>query len=538
MSRSAARPRRIGTWAEATWRGAGFLDGLLHHLRRPVTLDQARAALAARRAHRDANFLAVTRHAIFETPRSPYRRLLRHAGCEYGDLVRLVRVDGVEGALAVLFREGVYLTAAQVRGDAPVLRGPMRLTVGPRQLRSPSWLVPSPMIGPGGRPTSTRVSIYRALIQDLVVNAHLTLEARGGTAGRHGLWGFPDDAWLLWAVRFWSTGSRLVRWFSRLDPGTSPFPLHRWVARVVPRLTRWAGVPLPPLEHAALAAPAPIVDWLASELRAGRRPHLVASPSSTVQLCRLSRERGVELTGAEFTLTGEAVTPARLASIRSTGAAAVPSYGAKEAGILAYGCLQPAEADELHFYDDSFAWIRAGAHGGAGDLPDDALLVTALNRSWPYVTLNVSLGDRAMVTARRCGCPLEGLGWTWHLHTVRSFEKLKVGGLTQPGPVVRLIDELLPARFGGTPSDYQLVVHDEVVDGQERFSLLVRPTLGEIDAAVVKTMAVASLTEAGAPVASLWREPRWLTVERAAPRTTVRGKILHVHRASLPEVTE
>ncbi len=527
MSRVAGR---IAEWADGTRRGAAFVDGLFHHLRRPLTLEQARTALAARRVRRDADLLAVARQAIFRNPRSPYRFLLRHAGCEYGDLERLVRTEGVEGTLQALFRQGVYLTAAQVKGHEPVVRGPERITVGLPKLRSPSWRVPGPLLGPEDR-AGRRVSIYRALVQDVVINARLALDARGGTTWRHAVWGYPNDAWLLWLVRFWGPGVRPARWFSRLDPRASPVAIERWVTRVLPSMTRWAGVPLPPIEHAPLSAPQAIVSWLGTELGAGQRPHLVAAPSSAVHLCRMARAQGLELHGVEFTLTGEPITAARDAAIRSTGAGLTTSYGAKESGIMGYGCLRPAEVDELHCYDDSHVFVQPGPGGAVAGLPPDALLVTCLRPSWPYVALNLSLGDRGTLTRRACGCPMESLGWTEHLHTVRSFEKLKVGGvLFLERELTGLIDEVLPARFGGAPTDYQLVVDDEVVDGALRLKLLVHPAVGPLDEPTVRAQVLASFAEAGVPVAALWREPRWLTVERAAPLSTDRGKILHVHR--------
>ena len=103
--------------------GARFLWRLPSFLRRSVSAEDARAILRDRLQRRETDFLALVKHAVFEDRGSPYRRLLGWAGCEYGDIERLVRQRGVEGALSVLFQAGVYLTADELKGRRPVVRG-------------------------------------------------------------------------------------------------------------------------------------------------------------------------------------------------------------------------------------------------------------------------------------------------------------------------------------------------------------------------------------------------------------------------------
>jgi hypothetical protein len=77
-------------------------------LRHPLTVPAARAILARRLVERPGAFLDLMREAVYGHAPSVYRRLLRHVGCEYGDLERLVRQDDVEGALRRLLAAGVY----------------------------------------------------------------------------------------------------------------------------------------------------------------------------------------------------------------------------------------------------------------------------------------------------------------------------------------------------------------------------------------------------------------------------------------------
>lgn len=53
--------------------GGRFLGQLPSFLRRPVTVEEARATLKRRLEHREADFLALVKRAIYEHPPSPYR---------------------------------------------------------------------------------------------------------------------------------------------------------------------------------------------------------------------------------------------------------------------------------------------------------------------------------------------------------------------------------------------------------------------------------------------------------------------------------
>ncbi len=131
-------------------RGTAMLAGVVSRLRRPLTPAEARAALDARREHRASAFLRLLRRAVFQAPRSPYAPLLRAARCEYGDIERMVRTDGVEGTLAALFQSGVFLTVSELKGLVPVTRAGAPYWVGRERLRNP-MLARS---GPGRRSRS------------------------------------------------------------------------------------------------------------------------------------------------------------------------------------------------------------------------------------------------------------------------------------------------------------------------------------------------------------------------------------------------
>ena len=158
--------------------------------------------------------------------------------------------------------------------------------------------------------------------------------------------------------------------------------------------------------------------------------------------------------------------------------------------------------------------------------------MTTIQPDAPLILLNVSFGDRAVLERRQCGCLLEGLGWTTHLHSIRSFEKLTAGGMTVADTdVIHVLDELLPTRFGGGPTSYQLV--EITSDGTPSLELRVHPALGRLDEAAIRDAfleAIAGLSSSGRVTALRWRADGLPRVERRPPLTTVTGKILHVHQ--------
>ncbi|MGH7358965.1 MAG: hypothetical protein ACREJR_09135, partial [Candidatus Rokuibacteriota bacterium] len=241
---------------------------------------------------------------------------------------------------------------------------------------------------------------------------------------------------------------------------------------------------------------------------------------------------GVDLRGMQFAVVGEPMTAARLAAIRRAGADVMPVYGSAEAGRLGYGCQAPVAPDDVHVLHDLVALIQPGALD-SGPIPSKAILVTALRPSAPLVLLNVSLGDQAELESRACGCPLEGFGWTTHLHTIRSYEKVTAGGMAfLDVDVIRVLEETLPGRFGGGPTDYQLVEEEEA-GGAPRVVLRVHPGVGPQDPqrlAEAFLEAIGAESAASRVMALQWSEAGWLRVERRPPEAAASGKILHLHQ--------
>ncbi|MDX1396782.1 MAG: hypothetical protein R3195_20575 [Gemmatimonadota bacterium] len=98
------------------------------------TIAGARGRLAGAVATREARFRAIARERVFARPDGPYGRLFRHAGCEEGDLARLLDTEGLEGTLSRLAGVGIYLMPDEIKGLRDVRRGSLSFRMDPRNL--------------------------------------------------------------------------------------------------------------------------------------------------------------------------------------------------------------------------------------------------------------------------------------------------------------------------------------------------------------------------------------------------------------------
>jgi hypothetical protein len=455
-------------------------------------------------------------------------------GVTYGDLAALVDREGIEGALHTLYLHGIYLTVDEFKGRRPVVRGSLSMSVHPAQFANTLAAVHIPTHSSGSRGDQTVAGISLTHLRDQAVGLCLFLEARGRERWIHGHCGIPGGSALHAMLRLSCAGLAPQVWFSHVDPSAPTLHArYRWSIRLV-RLGSWlAGRPLDPPRYVRPDDPFPILEWMTQVRRQGMVSHLRCTPSTAVRICEAAVDAGIDVSGMEFTPGGEPLTATRMAVIARAGAKAIPQYASVETGHMGYGCLTPSAPDDHHLLSDLQAVVQPGPNANDPTLPPDAILVTSLRRTAPFILLNVSSGDLGRVEDRACGCPLERFGWRSHVHTIRSHEKLTTGGMTfLDSDLIRVLEEVLPKRFGGGPTHYQLV-EEEDPGGRPVLRLLVHPAVGEIDPPAVRDTFLAAIG-AGAGAARLmelfWRDSGVLRVERQAPLATVGGKILHLHQ--------
>lgn len=172
------------------------------------------------------------------------------------------------------------------------------------------------------------------------------------------------------------------------------------------------------------------------------------------------------------------------------------------------------------------------------DVSAAAFYFTSLLATAPKL-LNVESDDYGVIEKRNCGCLLEEVGYRDHLLQIRSFAKLTGEGGTLIGSeLVRLLEEVLPARFGGSPLNYQFV-EEEDATGFTRLSLIVDPSIPIPDERTVIDIVLAGLAQtdmsygrgsfAAEMTRGVWRQAGTLRVKRTKPLLSKHGKLMPLH---------
>jgi phenylacetate-coenzyme A ligase PaaK-like adenylate-forming protein len=255
---------------------------------------------------------------------------------------------------------------------------------------------------------------------------------------------------------------------------------------------------------------------------------MVTTASGGVRTCMAAMERGLDIEGTLFSLTGEPYTAAKAAVIEEAGATGASQYAMAEAGAIGMACAAGDAYDDVHLLGDKVATIQRPTRVGDNGATVDALVHTTLLASSPKLMLNVDSGDYAVMEERDCGCGAFPAPFRTHLHTIRSHEKLTSEGMSFLGSdLITLLEEVLPTRFGGRPTDYQLLEREE--GGLTRASLVVRGDVGEIDRDEVAGLTLDFLRSRGQPerlMAEIWDQGQTLEVIRDEPRLTPGSKIM------------
>lgn len=501
---------------------ARFALGVRPFVRGRVTLEQVRATVRNGMAQREAALVRKVERAVFDNPRSPYLRLCRRAGVELGDVRRLVREQGVEGALATLCEAGIYVTFEELKGRQPIRRGSDTFTVRDGDFDNP-WITAhyrGSSGGSSGRPTR------------IVVD----LEHIAETAPHHRLW-FEEHGWMDRPLLLWTEGGAVVanrhllctrfgkrfdRWFCFAKPrGVKAGLAARWVHTLVRHAAAIPRAEMVPIDEAWRVG-----NYLL-ELRDGKeRPCLITTPSHAIHICLAARAQSRTLEGVTFLVGGEPLTRTRRRTIEAAGAEVVPTYGFTEGGNVGSQCRHPPAVDAIHVSLDAYAVLGRSRPVAQGTTVD-ALLLTALRPSCPKVLLNAEIGDYATVVQRRCECLFDEVGYHQHVHTIRSFDKLTGVGMTFVGAdLYEVLEGILPARFGGSAIDYQIVERQDS-QGLPRYYLLASPDIGPIDE---RRLSETFLKELGKRwsayrwMAEVWSRAGVLEVRRERPLATGGGK--------------
>ncbi len=494
--------------------------------REPITPELAASTVSHQLETRDERFLAMVERAIFRHAGSPYLQLFRAAGCELGDLRHLVAREGLEGALRRLSETGVYVTIDELKGRREAVRGSRRFAFSEADFDNPHVAPHLEDRTGGSRGAASRLELELGFIADRAITTALAYDT-------HGLRDYDRALWLIAGLRhilqYTKAGRAPVAWFQPVRPVPVRSRALTWYVSALGRLF---GHALPTPTFLDLQDPGRMAQWLATRAVRGRRTCLTTYASSAVRVCAAARAMGVDLGGVAFMVIGEPYTEARKKVIEAAGAYAFPSYAFNEAGTVAFGCAEPRVSDDVHLFGNLYGLVSRSRPIGDSGLAVDAFLVTSLLSSGPKVLLNAESGDYGVVERRRCGCRLGALGLDTHLGQIRSFEKLTTEGMTfAAGDLLRILDEVLPARFGGTSTDYQLI-EQERAGGLSELVLIVSPAVGAVDEDAVRRTFLDELRGDGTAsrlMAGTWERAGSVTVRRQGLVATRAGKILPFH---------
>jgi hypothetical protein len=514
---------------------ARFPRALRAFLREPLTLPRARAIVADRFAHRDRNFLRIVEQSIYNHPPSPYLKLLRHAGCELGDLKTLVAARGLDRALHALHDAGVYVTFEEFKGRTPIVRGRTTIAVSAQDFDNPCAQRDVTMTTGGTSGVATAVNHDLDHIASTAADAMLMFDA----------WNVLDSPAVFWQHILPGPGLRFVIQRARFgEPPEAWYSSRGWLDS-----RSWLKFDMatlytlfwmrvfgagPPLPRIARPADALVVVRHVRRLLDERGSCLVSTGTSGgARLAAAAERAGIRLDGATLRVGGEPITPAKAELLGRAGARVLPTYGAVETGAIGLGCPNGSASDHMHVASESVALITKPTWIEDAGATVDAFNLTSLVDASPKVMLNYQIDDYGTIEQRACGCPLHAAGFTSSLYGVGSYSKLLGESVTLLGSEVQaVLEDALPRRFGGTVLDYQLLEREDV-RGFTRLYLIVSPRIPLSDDQEPGRVLLDAFRASGArgdAAGSIWEQAGTLQVLRQEPTATARGKQLPVHR--------
>ena len=510
-----------------------FMRDFPNFLNSPMAPYECQRRVKAKLASREDSFLDIVNRAVFCLPHSPYHQLMKWAAVELPQIKNWVDQFGIEGALETLYDRGVYLSLDEFKGRKPIIRQGSKLSVRPRDFDNPLSTKHFVSQTGGSRGTGSRIYLDLDHYSQDAVYDYFFINAHDLMSRPHAIWR-PTPPWgagikaLLSSAKL---GMFVSRWFSQNNWKPT---LRNWKHSFMTAFTvyggRMMGYPLATPEHIHLKDARRVAHWLADQKKQGLGAWLNTNAASGVRVCMAALEKDIDISGTLFRFGGEPFTPAKASVVIDTGARAVCHYTMGEIGRIGVACAAQEWVDEVHILTDKIAVIQR-EKTLANEQKVRANIYTTLLSTCPKFMLNVESDDYGILEQRQCGCLMGELGYDLHFHTIRSYEKLTSEGMNFLGSdLIRLVDEILPRRFGGYPTDYQFLETEE--NGLPIVNLVVSPRVGQIVEDEMVDVVIGSLNTfpgSSDDYAERWREGETLRVLRQEPYSTGASKVLALH---------
>lgn len=513
---------------------AKFPLALRRFARHSLTLDEAKRIVRQRMERREECFLRIAERSIYGYPPSPYLALLEMAGCELGDLQEMVKHKGLDDTLRALREAGVFVTFEEFKGRKPIVRHGREIVVTPRDFDNPFARRDFAYETGGSTGAASNVSVDLDQMAARAPHELLTLAAHGMLGAPSAIWrGILPDSTLGSMLKRAYIGQLPERWFSPIGWRDSKHWLKYGAATCY--IIFWMRlygmqVPLPKVVKVDQALV--VARWVAETLKTHGQCRLHTNVSRAVRVCLVAREAGLDLRGATIKAGGEPPTPAKVQQMERAGVHYISNYAMTEAGSIASGCARPADGSDVHIFKDAYALFAYPYTVEEAGITVPAFNLTTLLPTAPKLMLNVQMDDYGIIEERHCGCELETYGYTTHLRQIRSYSKLTGEGVTLIGTeMLRILEEVLPARFGGSPLDYQMMEAEDE-QGFTRLYLVISPRVEIADESTVVDVMLNALRQSS-PMAdaarTVWQHAQTIQVKRMEPVWTGRGKLMPLH---------
>ena len=513
-----------------------FATGLRRFLKHSPSFEESRERVRTNVENRERNFLRILEVGVYGNPRSPYLALLKHAGYSIDDVRALVSANGLEGALRMLRNDGVYVTFEEFKGRAPIVRDGVTLNVSDKDFDNPRLVAHYEGQSSGSTGAGTRVAMDFDHMRAVADQANYYFRSMMRNDAPMAVWFpvLPASSGLMAILLLAVLGIPTERWFTPVTSADMKIQRrYRWATSYARGMARLFGFRTPEPEPVAVNDAGVVAEWAGDALRRQGECLIATYTSLAVRVALAAKEKGIDLTGCVFHGTGEPATPGKVRAITSSGASFRSAYGFTEGGLVGLSCGSVPEGTDMHLYEDAWALLQTPVQVPASTLMVDAFCFTGLLATAPKIILNVELDDYGILEERECECPLNEFFPT-HVREVYSFRKLTGEGMTLVGStMLRVLEEVLPATYGGSALDYQLV-EEEDESGFTRLTIVVSPSVGPLDdeRLIETVLDEISRDSPGADLArAVWRDAGTLRVRRDDPAWSTLGKLLSLRPA-------
>lgn len=513
---------------------ARLVSELRDFARTPITLEQSRQIISNRLQNREINFLSLVQKSVFQNHKSPYLKLLKSAGCEFPDIESMVKKEGIESTLQKLLAKGVYLSWEEFKGKCQTIRGSEEFNFSEKDFDNPYLPGFYQVRSSRSRSAGTRTTFDLKHVLDKTAYCLPALQAYNATNYPTGLWIpiLPSSAGLNAALQFLKTGIPILKWFTPVTESQLQSSFRDRVAlKYIISSSRFWGGKIPHPEYVDLKNSLVIAKWIANTKKQFGNCTLRCYPSLAVMVCQAALEARIDIKGTHFMTGGEPLTEAKRQKIQDAGASIASHYFITEIGWIGCSCPQASTTGEVHLLHDSTALVQKSRIIEHTEIQVNTFVYTSLLLSAPKILLNVESDDYGTMESKECGCLFQELGFNHHISHIRSFSKLTGRGMTIVGSdLIRILEQVLPEKFGGASTDYQLL-EEENSSGETHLNLIISPRVGELNNSEVVEVILKELKQGiqgGKLASALWSQMEAIKVKREYPRNTS-GKIIPLH---------